>query len=565
MPAPMPRRTRRLAFDARVWQSTPTARTRDPSTAAGFRRVMFVLLVVALSFGATYVVPGLERFRPWVSGEPVPFSGIFSPRDSPLIVEQGGEQTAALDVLADGREAGWTAGELLSAAPLPGVPEPAGDPEDLGADLREAPPGDTADPVYVAGSASGAAPGARGPAAATTTDRAPPPPRIPKSALEGMTREVEFPTGEDAMEHFHAALARTAEGIGDGKARIVVYSTSTNRSDLVTWQLRRTLAEHFGDGGKGWVIVSPAWHSLRHEDVVWSHRGWKTFAVNRNSRSDGRYGLGGIMAQGGAHARAAFGTVAGGPVNTTVGRYEIHYQAFPRGGKLALLLDGEEQVPLDTSASVVEDRVHELLVPEGPHNLQMQVKKGRVRLYGVVMERSTPGVVVDAMILIGAYARRLSHFDREHIAGQVAQRRPDLFLFWIGANDVASRSRRFVPGRFEDEYVEGIARIRAGRPEASCLLMSVMDQGIEERGRVVSRELGEMIAAQRSVAKRTGCAFFNTFEAIGGKGTMKRWRQATPKLVTGDYGHLTPAGSRVVGALLGKALLAAYDGWAARR
>ena len=61
------------------------------------------------------------------------------------------------------------------------------------------------------------------------------------------------------------------------------------------------------------------------------------------------------------------------------------------------------------------------------------------------------------------------------------------------------------------------------------------------------------------VAAETGCAFFDTFTAMGGEGTVTRWREAKPTLMGGDLTHPTWQGSEIVGSLIHDALLRAYE------
>jgi len=52
----------------------------------------------------------------------------------------------------------------------------------------------------------------------------------------------------------------------------------------------------------------------------------------------------------------------------------------------------------------------------------------------------------------------------------------------------------------------------------------------------------EIVAIQRQVAAEMHCAFFDTYDAMGGEGTMARWYGASPRLVTADLLHPTPQG-----------------------
>jgi hypothetical protein len=94
----------------------------------------------------------------------------------------------------------------------------------------------------------------------------------------------------------------------------------------------------------------------------------------------------------------------------------------------------------------------------------------------------------------------------------------------------------------------------------SCLLFGPLDQAERnERGAIVTLEkLPQIVEVQRSVAKREGCAFFDTYAAMGGEGSIARWRKARPRLATSDLRHATPEGYELTGNLYYKALLKAF-------
>jgi hypothetical protein len=55
-----------------------------------------------------------------------------------------------------------------------------------------------------------------------------------------------------------------------------------------------------------------------------------------------------------------------------------------------------------------------------------------------------------------------------------------------------------------------------------------------------------IVDIQRRVARDTGCAFFDTFAAMGGAGTMARWYTARPRLVSADLIHPYPTGGKQI-------------------
>ncbi len=93
--------------------------------------------------------------------------------------------------------------------------------------------------------------------------------------------------------------------------------------------------------------------------------------------------------------------------------------------------------------------------------------------------------------------------------------------------------------------------------------MSPMDRG--ERSGLdeiqTMSTIPEIVAIQRQVAAETHCAFFDTYDAMGGDGTMARWYAASPRLVTADLLHPTPQGATIVAGLFVEQLGLGYNRW----
>jgi hypothetical protein len=67
-----------------------------------------------------------------------------------------------------------------------------------------------------------------------------------------------------------------------------------------------------------------------------------------------------------------------------------------------------------------------------------------------------------------------------------------------------------------------------------------------------------LVGAQRRVAEEEGCAFFNTFEAMGGMNAIERWFSAKPRLAAADFIHPTAAGQAVIATMAYRALMKGY-------
>jgi len=121
----------------------------------------------------------------------------------------------------------------------------------------------------------------------------------------------------------------------------------------------------------------------------------------------------------------------------------------------------------------------------------------------------------------------------------------------------------FVHKQYAAELRLAIQRLRQDAPGVPILVMSPMDRG-ERTGLDEIKTMStipEIVAIQRQVAAETHCAFFDTYDAMGGDGTMARWYAASPRLVTADFLHPTPQGATIVAGLFVDQLGLGYNRW----
>ncbi|MEM9074929.1 MAG: GDSL-type esterase/lipase family protein [Myxococcota bacterium] len=480
----------------------------DEPTADALRHLGVVGFTLAFLVVLTYIVPAFHRFRPWQSGDPWPLSSLATPAEELYAFAGSGNSGEAAEV----------------------------DQEALSANLGDA----------VASSLS--------------AEPVPEGPRIEvlPSEYQGIEIHLEDASGE-GMRPFYESLLQTAEG-GTELTRIAHYGDSSIATDHITYTLRRRLQQRFGDGGHGFVLVARGYLPYRHRDIQHSASdSWMLREITRNHlTSNGHYGFGGIQFRGRPGAWARFGTDDRGPVGGAVSRFEIYYQRHPRGGHIHYRVDQDERTTIETRDPTPSDEIHRIDVPDGPHRLEVRFGgHGQPRIYGVVLEREGPGVVYDSLGLVGARASRLLNYDADHIRTQLESRGSNLVILGFGGNDANDNIQR---DRYEAEYREVIQRMRAGREELGCLVFAPLDQGEQDqRGRVQTMStIPTIVEAQRAAAAAEGCAFFDTWQAMGGDGAVRRWLQSRPRLASSDMRHMTPSGYEVVANLFYKALLEGF-------
>lgn len=475
---------------------------------------------LALAIGASYAIPALHPLRPWTpGGEYVPFWNLIG-----------------REWLDEGAQLEREQAELSA--------------------LRERAVAPSAQRAHQA------APPAPAPAALAVF-----PPYSPSAPAPAPIRPIEPP---EALDPYYRRLALVELGVPGVIARASHWGDSVLGVDGITAGIRRRLQSRFGDAGHGFHLVDRYNPSYQQQDVVFEPAGgwFRCFIVAGCKTTEYHFGFGGLAVNSPGGGVSTFGTTRRG-FGQTVTRFELWYSRRENGGQFEILVDDEERVVVDSRGPHLEDAWHEVRVAPGPHRFRLRaLGRGSVHAYGVVLENDGPGVVWDGMALIGGSTRGLRTQDPVHIASQVRHRDPDLLVFLFGGNDM---ERDYVDLKeslepYYEEFGDVLRRFRAGKPGVPCLILSVLDHGKRTTSDwVVSRPFAKTLSrAQGEVARRNGCGFFDTYEAMGGEGSAGRWARSNPRLLSPDLGHPTPLGHEVIAGLVTDALLHGYAQYRAR-
>ena len=353
---------------------------------------------------------------------------------------------------------------------------------------------------------------------------------------------VLFDDAGGVLDPFYKALWAAEKHEAGAVVRIVHYGDSPTTADLITGDIRALLQQRFGDAGHGFVLVAKPWAWYQHDGVGLSGSGCKILPASHYEAHDGMFGLGGVSFTGGSSARSRITFRAPGQ-----SRFEVWFLNQPGGGALSVKADGRTLGRINTSGASKTPGFVTFEVETPARELELEVEQGTVRVFGIAAGKPGPGVVYDSLGLNGASITVLSRmFDQTHWGAQLAHRAPHLVTVNYGTNEADFAA--FVERQYEKELREAIRRIRAALPDAAILIMSPMDRGRRNRAGEIETmaTIPQIVDIQRRVARETGCGFFDTFDAMGGSGTMARWYAAQPRLVSADFIHPYPAGGRMI-------------------
>ncbi|MFT3699470.1 MAG: GDSL-type esterase/lipase family protein [Kofleriaceae bacterium] len=393
---------------------------------------------------------------------------------------------------------------------------------------------------------------------------------------------LDAPAG--TLEGLYTGLAAADRGDANGRVAMEFFGDSHTAGDSMTSRLRATWQTRFGDAGRG--VVGAGKVPTRHyyqRDVHYGRQGdWH--AMVGGARGDTEpFGIDGMRVTGkGKGAQLWVETCTECPSGTRVGQFEILYYAAPEHGVVKYRVDEQPWQTLATKTTAIEPPHpgrQVIPVTDGPHKLTLEHGGGGVvDLFGVVMERPHPGVIVDSLGVVGRRLGSLRSWDWSIIGDQLSTRDPKLVVLQYGTNEADDPD--LVLEDLARYYDETILRIRAAAPTASILILGPPDMGVREGGKSCDHMkpnaapipecewrtpsiLPEIISVEHAAAARNHVAFFDTFAAMGGADHMGTWAEAEPKVAYKDRVHFTDIGYQRWADALSGALLEGYAKWRA--
>ncbi len=364
---------------------------------------------------------------------------------------------------------------------------------------------------------------------------------------------VEDPRG-NALSAFQAGLARASEG---ALVRIVHLGDSHVAGEAMTGALRRDLQERFGDGGPGLVVPGSPWPNYRRQGVDTGGEGWTATRITRATPEDGPIGLTGVVMSTTEPGARAWAESRDDTFGSQASIVELHYLRAPGGGRLQVQIDGAVRANLSTASNRLEPGFWTTELEDGRHRVELVATGGgTVRVLGLSLTRAA-GVVYDALGVNGARFAHWQRADEALVTAELRRDPPSLLVTSFGTNETDGEA---TVEAHRQAFLGAIAMLRRAAPGASCLVLGPPDRA--ERALVRRRRiwqttpaLAPIIAAERQAALESGCAFWNTFAAMGGRGTMRRWAVLDPPLAGDDRVHLTSSGYRLIADALALALL----------
>jgi lysophospholipase L1-like esterase len=355
-----------------------------------------------------------------------------------------------------------------------------------------------------------------------------------------------------ALEKFFSKLSTIKRRIEP--VRIMHFGDSHTAADILTAQIRNSFQRDFGDGGAGYMVPRNPMSTPRRGVLSGATSGWAIDGIGSRVEPNGIYGLAGIsLATTEADQRAW--------LETNCNHFEVYYLRQPGGGNIDILVDGQSvlEQPISLASDAPLPDYYTFDTPaDRQHRIEVRTTtSGRTRILGIVTEHIAPGVSYDVLGINGARAKRLVSWNDTAFVDNIVQRKPDLIIVAYGTNEVTDDD--WTIESYQRMFATILRRFRRAAPQASILVYGPPDRGDVA---LAGTKMPLMIEAQRRAAFEVGAAFWSSYGAMGGAGSMDVW--ASNGLGQGDHVHLTSAGYQRMGSMFYEDISDAYKKYLTR-
>ena len=370
---------------------------------------------------------------------------------------------------------------------------------------------------------------------------------------EGVTLIDDYSEGQPGgMDHFYQMLSH--RNTAGRPVRIAYFGDSFIEGDIFTAHLRQRLQQKFGGCGVGWVDPGNKINGFRRTIV----QKFRLFDEHEVVEKPFSYAFEGInqryfIPQEGASVWTRGTDYC--PLAATWQQSTL-YLRTANGVSVAFNQNDEQWLPQHLAPSGhLQTIVSSCDTTRSIAYRFTNVSHGTY-VYGMALEGRT-GITLDNFSMRGSSGATLSSIPSDVLADFAHQRPYDLIVLHFGLNVVSDRSHAANYKAYTRQMRKVVAHLQQAWPEASILIVSVPDRCQRTAAGVRTMSGVESLSAyQQILASDCHIAFFNLFQAMGGRESMVKLVERG--LANKDYTHLSHGGGKVVSQHFFRSLDAGY-------
>lgn len=175
---------------------------------------------------------------------------------------------------------------------------------------------------------------------------------------------------------------------------------------------------------------------------------------------------------------------------------------------------------------------------------------GDYDIYGIMLDDEI-GVSLDNVPMRGCSGNIFTQIDEKTLAPFFKQENVSLVILQYGGNYVPVCHGERVISEYMKSLRRQIALLRRISPRSSFLFVGPADMATRMGGEMKTYPvLPQLVDSLREMSRKEGIAFWDMYNAMGGKGSIVRWYRASPQLAGSDFVHFTPKGAQKMADML---------------
>jgi hypothetical protein len=381
-------------------------------------------------------------------------------------------------------------------------------------------------------------------------------PQVQSTKIQGiLNTNVQITGNLNQMKFFFNALKNLKNNI----VRIAHYGDSGNEGDAITADIRKILQNQFGGKGVGYLSITSQDVDFRFTTKQTFSDNWKTVSVLTANPQNLPLGINGFVAipQGSSWVR--YETTNWDPQLKYFSTAKLFYSnAINSSIRYSINGSSDQNINLKTGADIKE-----LDIPaQGGNATNIKITStlaNQAYFYGVSLE-SGNGVYVDNIAWRGNTGIGFREIPEASLRQFAKLMNHKLIILMFGNNEATFTALDNT--WYSNQMIKIINKLKTIFPESSILMITVGDKDTKDRNKFVTDpNIIRILNVQKDIAAKTGIAYWNLFEAMGGNNSMDLWVHSSPPLAMMDYTHASSIGASHIGQMIANAIINAYKNY----
>ena len=339
------------------------------------------------------------------------------------------------------------------------------------------------------------------------------------------------------------------------KIRIAHYGDSILLGDVITENLRQNFQNKFGGNGLGFLSIKPDDIRMKRTIRQTVYGNWIMGSITKGNPKHFPIGISGLTAKATGNSRVKYQTTKFMRTSRSFKTARIFYSNAKPSSSIKYSLEGGKLISKKLQPG---SGIKQLVLKSSHLGKSLDINFGSAAgtyFYGVSFETGN-GIYVDNFPLTGNSGVSLTFLKKKILQkfDQYLNYRLIIIQFGVNATQLTMNFKWY-----KNKMVKVIKHFKKSFPNASILVISVGDKSIKRGSRFVTDpKVLQLLKTQKEIVAKANVAFWNLYEAMGGKNSLNKWVNAGPPLGLRDYIHFTNLGGKVVADLITKALMKEY-------